>query len=187
MADVRLSWELDEGRLLSGLDRIQDRLDLIEDNLDDVQRANRDAFRSGQQDIRKFDTNLRRTQTGLKSTTASLGRLAAVAGTALGALAIGSQVRDATRLAAQYEQLRVSFTTFLGSAERANQVLEQLNEFSLATPFTPDQVNNAARALLAFGVEADELEPSLKAIGDISAGVGKDFNELTSSASPTRR
>lgn len=87
-------------------------------------------------------------------------------------------IRSMGNLAIKTEQTKVSFETFLGSAQKAKQVLKELNEFSLKTPFTPVEVNDAGKALLAFGVNADKLIPTLGAIGDLSAGTGKNFNEL---------
>lgn len=91
---------------------------------------------------------------------------------------IAGGIKAIVKSATDFEQLQVSFTTFLGSAQKANQVLGQLEKFSIATPFNVDQVNRAGKSLLAFGIAAEDLEPSLKAIGDLAAGTGKDFNEL---------
>lgn len=91
---------------------------------------------------------------------------------------IGQLGAKSIQLAKDYEQTTVAFETFLGSAEKAQVVLGDLEKFSLSTPFEPEQVNEAGKALLAFGVESDKLVPSLQKIGDISAGTGKDFNEL---------
>jgi tape measure domain-containing protein len=87
-------------------------------------------------------------------------------------------IRNMGALAIKTEQTKVSFETFLGSAQKAKKVLAELNEFSLKTPFTPEEVNDAGKALLAFGINADKLIPTLGAIGDLSAGTGKNFNEL---------
>ena len=87
--------------------------------------------------------------------------------------------KGSIQAAADFEALKISFTTFLGSAQEAEKVLADLEKFSVATPFTPEQVQNAGKALLAFGEEADTLTTTLQRIGDISAGTGKDFNELT--------
>ncbi len=103
-------------------------------------------------------------------------------GVALGGLAVGRELlqfgNSAIQAAADFEALEISFTTFLGSADEAKKVLADLEEFSVSTPFTPEQVQTAGKALLAFGVEAENLETSLQRIGDLSAGTGKDFNEL---------
>lgn len=76
------------------------------------------------------------------------------------------------------EQTNIAFTTFLGSAQKAKQVIADLTKFSIVTPFTPDQVNRAAKTLLAFGVQSEELIPTLKMLGDVSSGTGKDLSEM---------
>ena len=100
----------------------------------------------------------------------------------IGALAVVGFFTNLTKkvieLGIKQEQLNISFTTFLGSAEKAKKLLGELTRFSIITPFTPDQVNRAAKSLLAFGVAAEEIIPTLKMIGDVSAGTGKDLGEM---------
>ncbi len=128
-------------------------------------------------------TGVKRKLNGLKKQIGATGKGFAsalsvpVGAAAVGATLVGLAVKSAN-LAAQYEQTKVAFETMLGSADLANKVLSDLTEFSTVTPFEPDQVYNAGRALLAFGVTANELVPTLRKIGDLSAGTGKDFNEL---------
>lgn len=88
---------------------------------------------------------------------------------------LGKKILD---LGIKQEQLNIAFTTFLGSAEKAKKLLQDLNKFALVTPFTPDQVNKAAQALLAFGVKGQEIIPTLKMLGDVSSGTGKDLTEM---------
>lgn len=80
--------------------------------------------------------------------------------------------------AKNYETLSISLGVLLGDASKVPQVLEEWKRFSDATPFEPDQVNKAGKALLAFGFSSDQIIPKLTAIGDVAAGTGKDFNEL---------
>jgi tape measure domain-containing protein len=81
-------------------------------------------------------------------------------------------------LGVKQQQLNIAFEVFLGSATKAKKVIEDLTRFSIVTPFTPDQVNRAAKALLAFGTTAEDLLPTLKMLGDVSAGTGKDLGEM---------
>lgn len=76
------------------------------------------------------------------------------------------------------EQTTIAFNTFLGSASKARLLLADLTKFALVTPFSPDQVNSAAKALLAFGVQGKQVIPILKMLGDVSAGTGKDLTEM---------
>lgn len=105
------------------------------------------------------------------------GAAATFAGVAVGD-ALLQFGKNSIKAASDFETLKISFTTFLGSASEAEKVLADLEQFSVATPFTPEQVQNAGKALLAFGEDADKLTTTLQRIGDISAGTGKDFNEL---------
>jgi len=105
------------------------------------------------------------------------GAAAAFGGVQVAAAAIDFG-RGAIKAVADYESLGISFETFLGSADKAKQVLADLEKFSVATPFTPEQVNNAGKALLAFGEPVEQLQGTLQKIGDVSSATGKDFNEL---------
>jgi len=105
------------------------------------------------------------------------GAAAAFGGVQVAAAAIDFG-KGAIQAVANYESLGISFETFLGSADKAKQVLADLEKFSVATPFTPEQVNNAGKALLAFGEPVQQLQSTLQKIGDVSSATGKDFNEL---------
>lgn len=98
-----------------------------------------------------------------------------VVGIIAGLTQLGKKILD---LGIKQEQLNIAFTTFLGSAEKARVLLADLTKFAIVTPFTPDQVNQAAKALLAFGVQGREIIPTLKMLGDVSAGTGKDLTEM---------
>jgi len=89
-----------------------------------------------------------------------------------GALAlVGKNILDT---ASDMEQAKVAFTTFLGSSDAASKSLKELSDFAKATPFTFPTVVEAAKRLLAYNVEAKDLIPTLKTLGDLSAGVGTD-------------
>lgn len=125
-------------------------------------------------EIKKIEKSSRKTS----STLGGMKKAFVAIGGVFAAGKIVSGIKSIVKSAADFEKLQVSFTTFLGSAEKANRVLGQLEKFSIVTPFTIDQVNEAGKSLLAFGIAAEDLQPSLKSIGDIAAGTGKDFNEL---------
>jgi tape measure domain-containing protein len=95
----------------------------------------------------------------------------------MAAVAVGAFVQI-TRVGAKFEQTSVAFKTMLGSADKATNVLDKLIAFSTKTPFEPDEIFAAAKVLLAFGQTADEAVDTIKLLGDVSAGTGKDLNEL---------
>jgi len=95
--------------------------------------------------------------------------LAAAAGVAFKAL----------REAGEFERGLIKFEVLTGSAEKARQVMEELAQFTATTPFQMEGVSKAASILLAFGAATTEnLIPTLRKLGDISAVTGKDLGEL---------
>lgn len=99
-------------------------------------------------------------------------------GAAVAAVGIGALVKKIVDLGAAQQQLNIAFTTFLGDATKAKKLIAELTQFSIVTPFTPDQVNKAAKSLLAFGVQGKDIIKTLKMLGDVSAGTGKDLAEM---------
>ncbi len=78
----------------------------------------------------------------------------------------------------QFQQLEVAFTTMLGSADRANELMEQLTKTAAITPFDLQGVTNGAKQLLAYGVAAEEVNDTLIHLGDIAAGLSLPLNDL---------
>lgn len=81
-------------------------------------------------------------------------------------------------LASAYEKSKKQFEGFLGSAEKADQVLGILMDTAARNFLDVADVNEAGKALLAFGEQAGNLSGVLDRVADISAATGKNFNEL---------
>lgn len=73
---------------------------------------------------------------------------------------------------AMKEQAQVAFTTMLGSGEKATAFLGKLQTFAAQTPFEFEDVTRASQRLMAMGISADKVIPTLTAIGDAVAGLG---------------
>lgn len=76
------------------------------------------------------------------------------------------------------EQLEVSFTTMLGSAEKAKKMMAELSKFAASTPFETPEIQNASKMLLAFGVEAENIIPTMTQLGDIASGLNIPLGDL---------
>lgn len=99
----------------------------------------------------------------------SIGKLAVVGTAAAGALGVSM-----IKAAADTEQTRISFTTMLNSAEKAEVFMKDLAAFAAKTPFDLKGLENSSKQLLAYGSTQDQVLPQLKALGDIAAGVGTE-------------
>jgi tape measure domain-containing protein len=66
----------------------------------------------------------------------------------------------------------------LGSAEEADRLLRELADFAQSTPFELTGVRQNAKQLLAMGVSTKDLLPTLKSLGDVSAGLSIPLERL---------
>ena len=84
----------------------------------------------------------------------------------------------AVREAFAFEQAEANFRTLLGSIDKAKEHIAELKAFASSTPLTFDDLANASKTMLSFGIAAEEIMPSLKMLGDISLGNSQKFAGL---------
>ncbi len=70
------------------------------------------------------------------------------------------------------QRAEIAFTTMLGSADKARAMLDDLQDFATKTPFEFSQLVEASQKMLAMGFAAEQVRPTLTAIGDAVAGLG---------------
>ena len=83
-----------------------------------------------------------------------------------------STVKTAIDFLSLKENTRVAFKVLLGSAEAAEQMLEDLYKFALTTPFSYDTYLTAGKVLMAMGVAANECIPYLEGITNAAIATG---------------
>lgn len=76
------------------------------------------------------------------------------------------------------EGLSADFKVMTGSAENAAVLLNQISDFAKTTPFSKMGLSNAAKTLMAFGLEADKVVPTLRMLGDVAQGDQNKLNSL---------
>jgi tape measure domain-containing protein len=86
--------------------------------------------------------------------------------------------KEIIKLSADYETAAISFEVMLGSAEKAKQTMADLNKFAIDTPYEPKEVNAAAQTLLQFDVAQKDLLSTMRMIGDVASGTGKNYEDL---------
>lgn len=75
--------------------------------------------------------------------------------------------------AGQFNKTRVAFETMTGSVEKGKALLEELHQFALKTPFNIQDVEQNAAMLLGMGIETEKILPTMKALGDVAAGINR--------------
>lgn len=101
--------------------------------------------------------------------------------TAAGVFAV-SQMKDfamqVVTVRGEMQKLEVAFDTLIGNTDKAQVLLSQLIKTAATTPFGVSDISDAARQLLAYGVEADKVNETLIRLGDIAAGLSIPIGEL---------
>lgn len=90
----------------------------------------------------------------------------------------GNMVKQIAMVRGEFQQLEVAFRTMLGNKILADQLMQDVVEFAAITPFELSEVASGAKSLLAFGVAAKDILPTLKSLGDVSAGLSVPIERL---------
>lgn len=134
----------------------------------DVQRAT-GKFRQISQSAQQESNRMREALMGV-------GKAIGIAFSAQQAIAFVKQI---VNVRSEIQALEVSFRTLLGSQQASAELMRQMKEFAAATPLQLGDLAKGAQTMLGFNVDADEIMPMLKAIGDISMGDAQKFQALT--------
>jgi len=78
----------------------------------------------------------------------------------------------------QLDMSRIAFTTMLGSGQRAQAFLGQLQAFAKSTPFEFGQLVADAQQMQGMGIAARDVIPDLRALGDSVASVGGSAQQV---------
>ncbi len=121
--------------------------------------------------MRKSGKSAEVTALGFSNLTKSLS---IIGGTA-GLVRLGQQI---VNVRGEFQQLQVAFETMLNSKEKANKLMSEVVDFASKTPFKLSEVAGGTKQLLAYGVEAENVIPTLKSLGDVSAGLSVPIGRL---------
>lgn len=109
---------------------------------------------------------------GMISEGAALGIAAVGVALVAGAVSAGAFASKAIAAAGTMEQTRMAFTGLLGDAEQANIFINQLQAFAAATPFEFSGIAKASQRLMAMGIAARDVIPTMTALGDAASAMG---------------
>lgn len=147
-----------------------------------------DIEKKGKQATKSFDEGIETNKTSL----ISFRDVAKTVGAYIGADLFKDAISTGVQFNAQVEQYTATFETFTGSAEKANDVVNQLVEMGSSTPFEFLDLANATQKLMSFGLSADEALESLTMLGDASQGdaqkldtIATAFGRMSSSSKVT--
>lgn len=79
----------------------------------------------------------------------------------------------------EFQQFEIAFETMLGSGQKAKGMISDIANLAASTPFDMKGVVNGAKQLLAYGFAANEITDTMRRLGDVSAGLGLNLQDLT--------
>lgn len=142
------------------LDRISGGLDRINKKMDALKGSSAEA-KKGLSGLEKMSDRVKRSLMGLGM-----------------AFSMKGLVSEVANVRGQFQKLEVAFNTMLGSADKADALMAQLVRTAAITPFDLEGVAQGAKQLLAYGMEAENVNETLIRLGDIAAGLSMPLNDL---------
>lgn len=112
--------------------------------------------------------------------TSSMTAIAASAAAMLGgaAFGLGTILSSGMEVAGNLEEATVTLETLLGSAKAAKDMLAELTDFAVKTPFEMPQLLDVAIQMINANETADETMKTIKMLGDASGGTALKFGLL---------
>lgn len=92
---------------------------------------------------------------------------------------IAALITQGIRYNSTVEDLETSFSVLLGSEEDAIELTNKLKKVGAETPFEITGLASATKTLLAFGVEQENLIPTMTRLGDVSLGNNEAFQAMS--------
>ena len=133
------------------------------------------ALQGVQNGVRQTEKVVEQSGAGIEE---MFGKMQSAATAMIGAFSLQQLASKVMSVRGEFQQLEVAFTTMLGNASAANNLMEQLVKTAAITPFDLQGVANGAKQLLAYGIQADEVNETLVKLGDIAAGLSIPLNDL---------
>jgi tape measure domain-containing protein len=129
-------------------------------------------------DSRQAVTKLRQVQSQSQATERAVGNLGAAVRKLAAALGVIQAARFVFVKTAELESQARSLQVLTGSAEKAGQIIKELQQLGAVTPFTSSELIDSAKRLQAFGVEADKVVETTRRLADVSGATGAELQGL---------
>ena len=135
-------------------------------------------FKQYGSEVQRLEGKLRGLEGTARAANPALNGLAAAAGRLIAAYAGIETVRFVFGKTAELEAQTRSLEVLTGSADRAKQIVQELQQLGAVTPFTSAELIDTAKRLQAFGVEAENVVDITRRLADVSGATGAELAGL---------
>lgn len=139
---------------------------------------NQQAIAATEQLNRAFKQLQQQATTAGTSIDTVISRIAAATGITIGAATLKNLAAQVMNIRGEFQQLEIAFATMLGSADKANKLMQQLTHTAATTPFDLKGIAGGAKQLLAYGIAAEDVNQTLINLGDIAAGLSIPLGDM---------
>ena len=84
--------------------------------------------------------------------------------------ALTQQSKGLLDMAVSFEQNQVAIQAFTGSARQAADVMKEIQDYALTSPYQTLQLADAARNMMAYGQSSKDTIANMKMLGDVAGG-----------------
>jgi len=135
-------------------------------------------FKQYGSEVQRLEGKLRGLEGAARRANPALDGLGAAAGRLIAAYAGIETVRFVFGKTAELEAQTRSLEVLTGSADRAKQIVQELQQLGAVTPFTSAELIDTAKRLQAFGVEAENVVDITRRLADVSGATGAELAGL---------
>lgn len=174
----------DVGRAMAAsLDQIAQRAINAREELAELNRQIGDTGGNNLQSLTNGLNNLNGILSGgISGITGMISKAGPYGAAAAGVLTLGGAIAslgsDAIEARKNLENLEVNIGTLLGSAQKGRDLVAELQQYGVKTPYDTEGLAGAARTMLAYGVSAQQIMPIMRQLGDIAQGNTQNLQSL---------
>lgn len=136
------------------------------------------ALLTGTQEADRLRDALERCRGELRNVSRSAGELGGYLSSAFSLMALTGYVRKMVRVRGEFEMVEASLKVILKDANRARSIFNEMQIMAVKSPYTLQELSAQAKQLAAYRIEADQLLPTIKNLGDVASGTGVEMNRL---------
>ena len=146
-------------------------------NAEEMKRLNRE-IRELTSNASTAETRVRDVNRAYRQGVPLLQSLVNLARNYVGVWGLWSGLRSLYRIRAEFERQEVALRALMQSASQAREVMGQLQQMALKSPFSVSDIVSFSKQLSAFSIGNNELVETTKRLADLSAGLGVDMSRL---------
>lgn len=160
MADIKINVQVVEGQAIAAMKGIEN------------------ATKGAEKEVANLNLSFKGVSTAAVAVGGVIANLATKAIDQM-AEAVSHLIGGGLDLTAQIQNLTFQFQALLPVTQDAKKFLEQIGELSDKSPFEFPELANAAKNLLTFGINANDVEETLRVLGDVATASGANIEQLS--------